>query len=259
MSKTKTPSFILELPLKKGDKDESVLLTRFEAARQLYNACLGEAKKRLNLLRQSKAFHSARSLPKGKERVEAFRSLNIQFGFREFDLHSFASKIRQSWIGNHIDSLTAQKIATRAFNAVQRVAFGKARNVRFKGKNQLDSVEGKTNASGIRYKDGFVYWNGLKLQCIINPKDEVHVYGLSHPVKYCRLIKRKLNKRIRFYVQLILEGYPFQKYDFPQNIVGLDIGPSTIAHVSEKHANLETFCNQLENKQNTPQLAGYLQ
>ena len=53
MAKAKTPSFILELGLETKTHDEAVLNARFEAARQLYNACLDEAKRRLFLLRQS--------------------------------------------------------------------------------------------------------------------------------------------------------------------------------------------------------------
>ena len=56
MPKAKTPSFILELGLEVNAHEEAGLNKRFEAARQLYNACLDEAKQRLDLLRQSKAF-----------------------------------------------------------------------------------------------------------------------------------------------------------------------------------------------------------
>ena len=168
MSKSKTPSIILELPLKIDAADEATLHTRFEAGRQLYNAILGEAKKRLELLRESKASHVARKMPKGKQRTSAFKNLNEYFSFREYDLHKYATEIRRSWIGKHIDSNTAQKIATRAFAAVEKLAFGQARKVRFKGKNQFDSVEGKTNTTGIRFKDNQILWGKLSLDCITN-------------------------------------------------------------------------------------------
>ena len=259
MPKAKTPSFILELGLEVNAHEEAGLNKRFEAARQLYNACLDEAKQRLDLLRQSKAFQEARSMPKtvngksNKERTEAFKMLNTSFVFTEYDIHAYATEIRKSWIGDHIDSATAQKLATRAFKAVQRVAFGLAKRVRFKGKNQLKSVEGKSNKSGIRYieETGHVEWMGLKLKCIIDYNDEVVIHGLSYPVKYCRIVKRIFNGKTRFFVQLIIKGKPFikEKNEAPDNIVGLDIGPSTIAYVSDKQASLEQFCDELKNKQ----------
>ena len=64
MAKAKTPTFILELALEISPHDEAELNARFEAARQLYNACLDEAKRRLALLRQSKEFQKARKMPK---------------------------------------------------------------------------------------------------------------------------------------------------------------------------------------------------
>ena len=118
MPKKTTPSFILELALETSAHDEAELNARFEAARQLYNACLDEAKRRLELLRQSKEFQKARKMPKtingksNKERTEAFKALNAKFGFSEYDLHLYTTKIRTSWISNHIDANTAQKIAT---------------------------------------------------------------------------------------------------------------------------------------------------
>lgn len=69
-----TPSFIVELPLRVEQQQERVLLSRFEAGRQLYNACLGEAMRRLNLVRQSRLYKEAKKLPrKDKRREELFK------------------------------------------------------------------------------------------------------------------------------------------------------------------------------------------
>jgi len=151
--------------------------------------------------------------------------------------------------------------ANRAFKSVQRLAFGQAKRVRFKGKNQLKSVEGKTNITGIRYisKTGHIEWKGLKLKCLIDANDKVVTHGLSNRVKFCRIIKRIFNGKVRFFVQLVLEGKPLIKdknkpaeesrQSLSPNIVGLDIGPSTIAIVNDKQAIIERFCDELKNKQ----------
>jgi len=47
--KSKTPSFVLELPLKTTPAQESEIQIRLEAGRHLYNACLGEALKRVTV------------------------------------------------------------------------------------------------------------------------------------------------------------------------------------------------------------------
>ena len=54
MGRKTTPSFIVELPLQVSDAERSILQARLDAARQIYNACLGESLRRLRLKRQSK-------------------------------------------------------------------------------------------------------------------------------------------------------------------------------------------------------------
>jgi transposase len=225
------------------------MLARLEAARQMYNACLGQAMKRVRLIRQSKDFGRARSLkPSNPERKVLFKRARERYEFSDYAIQAYGTGIRHSWIAEHIDAHTGQKIATRAFNAAEKVLFGKARKVRFKGKNQFDSVEGKSNAAGIRWKGDRVEWSGLKLPVLITSNDPVILHGLSSKVKYVRLVRRKINNCNRFYAQLVCLGKPYIK---PKNYlgygdVGLDLGPSTIAAVSDTDVRLEQFASELE-------------
>ncbi len=255
MKQSKTPSFITELPLKTTPVQESTILVRLDTGRQLYNTCLGEGLTRLDLIRQSKEFQEIQKLPKtvdgepNKERTKAFTQLNKKYQFTEYDIHHYAAGIRDSWINEHIGIHIAQKIATRAFRAVQKKAFKIAKNVRFKGKNQFDSLEGKNNATGLIFKDNILYWSGLEIPCIIDPENDLISYGLKpeHRVKYCRLVRRKINGKNRFYVQLILEGTPYQnpEHKIGNEEIGLDVGPSTIAIVGDTKAELKQFCSEL--------------
>ena len=253
-----TASFVCELPLRVTPADERELLIRLECARMIYNACLGASLGRLAQLRESRSYKEACRLPKGarhseaaRKRAEAFKRANEQVGFREYDLHAYAQQFGHAWVGERLDSLTIQKVATRAFQAVQQYAFGKRGKPRFKGRGWFDSVEGKTNASGILWRGNIVKWLGLELPAIINPDDKVIEHGLTCKIKFVRLVRRKLDRNTRFYAQLICEGQPYQKEknQLGQGVVGLDIGPSTIAIVSEQSATLEHFCAELEPQQ----------
>src|SRR5579859_8241142 len=212
--KAKTPSFVTELPLTVDASQEHIVLSRLEAGRQVYNACLGEALKRREALLHSRAYQAARSMTAGKARTKAFGQAQWAVGFDDYALQDYAGQFGHEWIGAHLDSLTVQKLASRAFDAVQKYHFGKRGRPRFKGHNQIDSVEGKTNGSGIRWRvdeagSGWVEWNTgpkdhkikLSLQAIIDPQDEVMAHGLQAPVKYVRIVRRKLNGRNRFYAQ----------------------------------------------------------
>jgi len=230
-----TESFICELPLRLSGDDERVLAVRFDVARQAYNACLAEGLRRLALLRQSRAYQEARSLPKGqrgseaaKARSAAFRLADEQSGFREYDLHAWAAEhVAHEWLGKHLDINTVQKIATRAFRAVREYSVGKKGRPRFKGRNQLDSVEGKTNRAGIRWRGAAVEWKGLRLRAIIPEGDAVIEHGRQSRVKYVRLLRRRLNGKARYWAQLVCEGQPCQKAGNTVGAgrIGVDPGP----------------------------------
>lgn len=249
MRKT-TPSFIHELPLRTTLYDEAELAIRLDAARHLYNACLGELLKRVKLMRESKTYQEARKMPKGKLRKEAFSGCWERFGFQEYSIHLYAAEIcRSCWIGERLDSHPAQKIATRAFAAAKQYVFGKRGRPRFKRRGWIASVEGKSNTACIRWRNGRVLWNGLDMEPLLDRKDKygIEAHALSCPVKYLRLVKRNINGKTRWFVQLVLEGQPCQK---AKNVIssdtcGLDIGPSTIAVVGESDAFLSQFCDEV--------------
>lgn len=245
----RTDCFVCELPLAVFQQQEVVLLTRLEAGRQLYNACLGEAMRRLHLVKQSKDYNIARSLKiKNPQRKVLFKRARERWGFSDYEVQAYATRIRHSWIGEHIDAHTAQKLATRAYLAAEKVMYGSAKHVRFKGKNQMDSLEGKSNAAGIRWRNDAVEWSAIKLPAVIKDYDPVVIHGLSSRVKYVRLVRRKRSGKNLFYAQLVCEGKAFQK---PKNKlgrgdVGIDIGPSTIAVVGNELAQLEQFASELK-------------
>ena len=268
MKRAKTPSFLIELPLRLDWSTEHQLRAHLEAARCLYNALLSEANKRLRALRNDPAWQAARTIPRTKkqERAQAFSTLRKKYHFSEYDLHEYAKLARASWIADHIDSTMAQTLATRAYQATNRVCVGKARGVRFRSKGRgIDSVEGKRNDVGLRFvldpnagDGGFLIWNEQVISAMINWHDPVVQHGLRHPIKYVRLIRRKASSPQaqgadcdgnRYFVQIVLEGHAFVKPKHEKagaDTIGLDIGPSTLAIVPrEGKADLITFCQGL--------------
>ncbi len=144
-----TPTFLLELPLQVNAGQAKRIQGHLEAGRQLYNAVLSEGQRRLRHMRADPAWQAARALPRSRkqERAAAFRALREQYGFSEYGLHRFAKGARQAWLAEHLDAVLAQTLATRAYQALNRVCLGKARRVRFKSRGRgLDSIENKRNA-----------------------------------------------------------------------------------------------------------------
>ena len=140
MARSPKPTFITELPLVAALAHDAVMVDRFEAARRLNNAVLGDGLKALALMRDSKAYQAARLMPKGKDRSEAFKACNQKFGFTEYALQALATAHKnaagfEARLGAH----ETQKIATRVFASLQEYAFGKRGRPRFKGKNRPPS------------------------------------------------------------------------------------------------------------------------
>jgi putative transposase len=249
-----TPSFVCEVPLRVGPREARVLKTRLEVACVLYNACLGEGRRRWFLVKQSRAYQRAHTLPKATpERTAAFKAAFAAHGFTEAALQAYAKECRHQsgWIELNLDAPVSQQLATRAYRAVLRMALGKAHRVRFKGKGQLDTVEGKSNTAGLVWRGDRVMWRGLTLLACLPRRtqtDAVLAHGLAAQVKYVRLVRRRIKEQTRFWAQLICEGTPYYKprHEIGQGHVGLDLGPSMVAVVTPAAARLEAFCAELD-------------
>ncbi len=153
-----------------------------------------------------------------------------------------------------------------AYAALNRVCLGQARRVRFKSRGRgLSSIENKRTDTGLRFvlqdptqgNRGFLLWNGDQLEALIDWDDVVVVHGLKHRIKYARLLQRKASSQeaqgadaagFRYSVQLALEGIALHKQKHPvgHDVIGADLGPSSIALVPrEAEASLAIFCEEL--------------
>ena len=269
MKKNTTPTFLLELPLRVDAGQAKRLRAHFEAARCLYNALLGEAMKRLRAMRADSAWQEARAIPQvhQQQRKEAFSRLRQAYGFSEYAMHDFVKTANCTWIGDHIDSVMTQTLATRAYRAVNRVCLGEAKKVRFRSKGRgLDRVENKRNNTGLRFmlqspeegNQGWLIWGKDRLPALIDWRDPVVKHGLDRRIKYARLIRRKASspnaqgadtQGYRYYAQLAVKGIPYHKpkHTVGTDVIGLDVGPSTIAIVpQEGEAQLLPLCEELK-------------
>jgi hypothetical protein len=84
-------------------------------------------------------------------------------------------------------------------------------------------------------------------------KHGLQSFGLQSKVKYCRITRKVIKGKQRWYIQLILSGFPKikSKNVMSNNKACIDIGPSTIALVSKdnnaiKNAFLKEFCPNIK-------------
>jgi hypothetical protein len=262
MARKSTPTYTIELPLTIPVWQQHRLEKKLRIARNVYNSCLGGALKRHKRVKADKKYRALLHEPKSKERDKQLLDLRLAYGFSEYSLHDFVKLVQHKFKEN-IGSLEAQKLATRSFQAVEKLHFGKAKKVHFKSFDDDISVENKSNTTGLRYADGHILWgdkptkkhphskNWLCMPVVPKANDEYAHLALMDKTKYVRILKREVRGKIRYFAQLIQEGYPPIKRnrriaDDETKRVGIDIGSSTIAISNENRVELRELapaCN----------------
>jgi hypothetical protein len=284
-TKNEKQMFILTLRLKTELWQEHVLDKRFEIARKLYNACVTEFRKRIRVMKQSKEYRKLvndlkrtyqeeekiklknekiREYNKNKSKKDRIKELKfddterkqinnqlnelrLKYGLSgSFDINRYLTNMRKPF-QKHLDSATTQNLSPRLWRSIEKYLFSNGNSIRYKKYNELCSLESKTNESGIKFRDNQIIWNGLIIPVIIKKNDTYAQMALQNKIKYCRILKQPSKRKMKYYVQLVLEGIPPQKYDkntgeFKRKIgngtVGIDIGTKTIAYTSDKEARL---------------------
>jgi len=255
MAKSKTSSYVLTLKMKYTISDKSAIDKYFELSRRLYNAILGETLRRFNLMRESKLYQSARKESDKKIKQKMFIDAEIKYGFREYDISKFATKLminEYSGLGSHIKA----KLVKRAFEAVNKLRFGNAKKVSFVRYGEMFSIEGADNRQAIKYRDGIIIFNKLKMPIIIENNDLYVQKAIQDRVKYCRFVKKDIKGKEYYYVQLVLEGIPPMKVNketgevnlyITDGNVGIDIGTQTVAYCSNSEVKLLELAPDVEN------------
>ena len=209
------------------------------------NRLIRHARKALSSMRQNKEYRSLMteyiSLKGKDDKVSKSRRnvignelshIRTSYGLSEYQFHVWIA-VQQHRFRKHIDSLTAQKIATNVWQSVEAVLFRKGKTIHFQKLDNLMSLEGKSNVSGIRFKDGRLYWNGLVVQPRIRKCDTYAREALTRRVKYCRIVRKPMGISYHWYLQLILEGRPPAKHTVIDGRAGIDQGTSTEAVFSD--------------------------
>lgn len=253
-------SFVLTLPLKTEKFQEDILNKRFEIGRNIYNSILGIALKRYRNMIYSPEYkqiiQQLKQCKNDKERKLLYKQMNQlrqKYKLSEYSLDADA-KLIQHHFRDNIDAFTAQKIVTRVWVAFEKLIFSDGERVHFKKYGEINSVEGKSNDTGIRFKDNYICWLGLEIPVVI--KTGYDKESLTNKICYCRIIRKFIKNKYKYYIQLILQGTPPLKINYETGEikhttgygkVGIDIGTQTIAISSNNDVKLLELANKVNN------------
>ena len=237
MAKSATPSYILEFEFRTNSQEVKVLDKKMRIAKSIYNTCLGYAQKRLKAVLADKEYRQLVKEPSSKARNDRLREIERSYGSSEYQVHEMVSASKRHF-GKAFGINEAQKLATRAFQAVEGLHYRKANRVNFKQKSDAMSVENKENTTGLQLKDGKIVWGELSLDFVVKKNDHYAQEGLCDRTKYVSILSREIRGEVRYFVQLVQEGLPPIKANRLVSMdetkrVGIDEGTFTAAIVSE--------------------------
>ena len=252
-------SFTMEFELIAGNQEINFLEKRFNTGSNIYNLCLDHCIKQLNKLKRDKEYRKSvkalktvsrklekKNLPQDEIKrlkdikiscTNKIKELEKEYQFTESEIKKYA-KVPREFTGKILNSAIVQNIASTAFNAVKKIQYGKAKKVKFKKKGEI-SLEGKSNETGLIFDIKTMKLKlGKKLFCNLKTIDERQRNCFKNRIKFCRVLKRYIRGKKRYFLQIVFEGTPETDFQIGEGEVGLDIGTSTVAISSDNEVKL---------------------
>ena len=253
-------NFIVQFPLKTEKYQEDILDKRFEIGRQIYNSLVNITQKRYKEMIRTKEYRNLISQLSGdkdkdKSIWEQINIIRRRYGMSKFSFCYDVKKL-QYHFSNNIDSHTARGIAKSLWVAYDKLFYRNGKRIYYKKHGFLNSLESDSNKTGIRFKDNTILWNGLKIPVVIDYNNHYENQALKSEIAYCRITRRFIRNKYKYYVQIVFKGNPPLKVDnetgevkhyIGDGDVGIDIGTSTIAYSSATDVKMLELADKVQN------------
>lgn len=268
-------NFVLELQLNITPKDRYYNDMALECGRHIYNATLKYALNHWNSMKQLKIYklllkeyQSVKNSKNENDKLykqcitDDLDELRFRYKLSRYQLESYATKYKNNHnYDKYLDSNSVLNIVGNVWQAISGLIFYKSKKVHFRKYGDFNTLEGKNNKQGIRFiKVGEkvnripslinkMVWNGREIPVKIR-KTDIYAQEVlaTKQVKLCKLVRKLIKGKFKYYIQLVFDGIPPVKRNadgsFRHKVnmdgrVGLDIGTTTLATVSEKSVSLE--------------------
>ena len=241
-----TESYVLTLKLNTSSEQDRWLSYAFWCGQQIYNILVRHYRKQLRKLIRDPEYRKLLAArrkddlsKKDKNRInQELADIRRGYGLSEYQLHAYVS-VQQRRYKKFIDSDVAQKIASSVCRSVEKYLFDNGKCIHFRKYDEFESMEGKKNTSGMRFKDGRLHWRGQVIQPQI--RTDYDRKSLKSRIKYCRIRRKPVGTKYHYYLQLVLEEKPTVKHPVGHGTAGLDIGTTTAAVMTEDSCKLKVL------------------
>ncbi len=253
-------NFIVQFPLRAEKYQEDILNKRFEIGRKIYNSLVTVSQKRYKEMIKTRKYRNLMSMLTGNKKsdkpiLKQIDQIRKEYGLTEYSLHADVKEMQKHFKKN-VDSFTAQKIATTLWKSYDKLFYRNGKRVYYKKYGDMNSLEGKSNSTGIRLVDEHLIWNGLNIPVVIDWNNPYEYQAMQSEISYCRIIRKFVRNKYKFYVQVVFKGTPPTKFNketgeikhsLGEGDVGLDIGTSTIAISSNTDVKLLILADKVQN------------
>ena len=260
-------NFIVQFPLKTEKYQEDILDKRFEIGRKIYNSLVNVTQKRYKEMIKTKQYRNILNSLSNDKKIDKdiwkqINEMRKHYGMSEYSFHEDVKKMQKHFKDN-IDSFTAQKIATTLWKSYDKLFFGNGDKIHYKKYDSLNSLEGKSNKTGIRFKNDYLIWNGLNIPVFIDYDNYYEYQAMQCDICYCRIVRKFVHNKNHYYVQIVFKGNPPVKvntdtgeikHTVGYGDVGLDIGTSTVAISSESDVKILELADKVQNIENQKRL-----
>jgi len=191
---------------------------------------------------------------------ELYKKAREEAGYRESDVVEFGYKnVRKSFIEEHTTANVCNNLSKRAFVACDKLlkwdkGRKKANRVNFKSikgpihKRLLSITNGNSSSPALKWRNNCILWKGLNLKGKIDDNDPFHNVLKDNKVGEVKLVRKYVKNSWRYEAQLCINGNPpLKNRVLGVGEIGIDLGPTNIAFVTNKSAALEPLCGELKN------------
>jgi len=256
-------NFVVQFPLKAEKYQEDILKKRFEIGRKIYNSLVNITQKRYKEMVKTKKYgHLLSSLTgtkKSDQKIwKQINEIRKQYSMSEYSFYKDIKKI-QKHFKNNIDSFTAQKIASTLWKAYDKLFYGNGNKICYKDFGTMNCLEGKSNKTGIRFKNGTLIWNKLEIPIEIDYDNAYESQALQCEISYCRIVRKYVRNKYKFYIQIVCKGNPpvkvhtetgELKHPIGTGDVGMDIGTSTVSISSQIEVKILELADKVQDIEN---------
>lgn len=253
MARNTTTSFIVTLSLICSDSNCNYLNKLMNMCLKINNALVKHVRRQLYYINENKAFvelkdnyYKEKDKSIKKQLAKDIKAYMLAYGIDENLLQKYSNVQRHASLNDAVSSTIVQKIASKVYKAAEKAIF-KQTNVQYQ--KELASFEGKSNLNGIVFDINEMSVNVCGHKIKIKPVRKSDLYlqeTLTHRVKYCRIVRKSFKTKDKYFLQLVLEGTPHQKYKLGNGICGVDEGTSTVAYYTKADAGFEVLAHGIE-------------